>query len=131
MAYVMQPFTSLPLYKVKDTKGPIQRKALCMGPYTRVDCDLTLCRLKHMYYGRPYAKVDLDPMPESTLFPRQGLRIWPQYRYCVSYVGAILPQPSEKVEAYLHIFYVFPKGYCTICPIFPNIPAENVLISFW
>jgi hypothetical protein len=62
------------------------------------------------------------PVPESTLFPRQGLRIWPQYRYCVSHVGAILPQPSEKVEAYLHIFYVFPKGFYNLS-IFCQYPG--------
>jgi hypothetical protein len=46
MAYVTQPFTSLPLYKVKDAKGPIQRKALCMGPYAGVDYNLTSCPLQ-------------------------------------------------------------------------------------
>jgi hypothetical protein len=25
----------------------------------------------------PYARVDLNPMPESALFPSQGLWIWP------------------------------------------------------
>jgi hypothetical protein len=34
-------------------------------------------RLQHIYYGQPYARVDLNPMPESTLSPSQGLRIWP------------------------------------------------------
>ncbi len=36
--------------------GRIQRKTWCMGPY---------------------ARVDLNPMPESTLSPIQGLLIWP------------------------------------------------------
>ncbi len=26
---------------------------------------------------KAYAKVDLNPMPESTLSPSQGFRIWP------------------------------------------------------
>jgi hypothetical protein len=34
-------------------------------------------RLKQIYHGQPYARVDLNPMPESTLSPGQGLRIWP------------------------------------------------------
>jgi hypothetical protein len=29
-----------------------------MGPYARVDYNLTLCRLLHIYYGQPYARVD-------------------------------------------------------------------------
>jgi hypothetical protein len=31
----------------------------------------------HIYQGQPYARVDLNPMPESTLSPSQGLWIWP------------------------------------------------------
>jgi hypothetical protein len=53
---------------------------LCMGsvpvlaitsPYvdSRVDS-------QHIYHGQPHARVDLNPMPESTLSPSQGLRIW-------------------------------------------------------
>ncbi len=34
-------------------------------------------RLQHMYHGQPYARVDLNPMHESTLSFIQGLRIWP------------------------------------------------------
>ncbi len=30
------------------------------------------------YHRQPYARVDLNPMPEPTLSPSQGLRIWPQ-----------------------------------------------------
>ncbi len=30
---------------------------------------------KEKYHVQPYAIVDLNPMPESTLFPRQGLWI--------------------------------------------------------
>ncbi len=32
----------------------------------------------HLPRGQPYAKVDLNPMPEATLSPSQGLSIWPQ-----------------------------------------------------
>jgi hypothetical protein len=66
------------------TRGRIQRKAWCMGPYAGVDysCNLTLCplqsRLQRIYHGQPYARVDLNPMPESSLSPSLVLRIWPQ-----------------------------------------------------
>jgi hypothetical protein len=29
-------------------------------------------RLQHIYHGQPYARVDLNPMPETTLFPPSG-----------------------------------------------------------
>jgi hypothetical protein len=32
-----------------------------------------------MGIGQPYARVDLNPMSESTLCSRQGLRILPMY----------------------------------------------------
>ncbi len=46
-----------------------------MGPYAEADFNLTLCplqqsRLQHIYYRRPYARVNLNPMPESTLSVR-------------------------------------------------------------
>jgi hypothetical protein len=54
-----------------------------MGPYAGVDYNLTLCppqsRLQHIYHGQPYAKLDVNPMPESFLSPSQGLWIWPLY----------------------------------------------------
>ncbi len=34
-------------------------------------------RLQHIYHWQHYARVDLNPMPESTLSPSQGLWIWP------------------------------------------------------
>ncbi len=44
-----------------------------MGPYAGVDYNLTLCppqsRLQHIYDGEPYAKLDVNPVPESTLSP--------------------------------------------------------------
>jgi hypothetical protein len=49
----------------RQIKGRIQRKTWCTGPYAGVDYNLTLCRLqsrlKHMYHGQPYAKVDFIP----------------------------------------------------------------------
>ncbi len=53
-----------------------------MGPYTGVDYNLALCpvqsRLQHIChgFGQPYARVDNNPMPESTLYPSQGPWIW-------------------------------------------------------
>jgi hypothetical protein len=42
---------------------------------------MTFCRdyvhSRHIYHGQPYTRVDLNPMPESTLFPCQGLWIMP------------------------------------------------------
>jgi hypothetical protein len=50
----------------------------CMGPFARVDYNLTLCplqgRIQHVYHEKP--RVNLNPMPESTLSPTQGLWIW-------------------------------------------------------
>jgi hypothetical protein len=52
-----------------------------MGPYAVVDYNLTLSRLQgrlqYIYHGHPYARVDLNSVPESTLSSSQGLRIWP------------------------------------------------------
>ncbi len=63
----------------EETWGRIQRK---IGPHAGVDSNLPLfrlqSRLQHIYHGQPYARVDLNPLPESTLSPSQGLRIWPQ-----------------------------------------------------
>jgi hypothetical protein len=68
-------------------RGRIQRKPWCMGPYAGVDYNLTLCprksRLQNIYHGQPFARVDLNPMPESTLSPSQRLWIWPQITFSV------------------------------------------------
>jgi hypothetical protein len=57
-----------------------------MGPYAGIDNNITLCplqsRLQHIYKGQPYARVDLNPIPESTLSPSPGLWIWPQINTC-------------------------------------------------
>ncbi len=54
-------------------RGQIQRKTWCMGPYAGVDYNLTIrplqSRLQHIYHGQPYDRVNLNPMPESTLSP--------------------------------------------------------------
>jgi hypothetical protein len=52
-----------------------------MGPYAGVDYNLTLyplqSQLQHIYHWQPYARVDRNPMPETTLSPSQGLWIRP------------------------------------------------------
>ncbi len=61
--------------------------------------ELTLCRLQsrlqHMYHGQPYARVDLNPMPESTLFPGQGLHNNLASGSCLSSVDPP-PTPPHK-----------------------------------
>ncbi len=66
-----------------------------MGPFAGVDYNLTLCRLQSRvdsntctwYHGATHARVNLNPMPESTLSPSQGLRIWPLTWHRVSWCG--------------------------------------------
>jgi hypothetical protein len=60
--------------------GRIHRKTWCIAPYAVVDYNLTLCR-QHMYNGQPSARVDLNPMPKSTLAPSQGFWIWHLYSH--------------------------------------------------
>jgi hypothetical protein len=54
-----------------------------MGPYAGVDYNLASCPLQsrhqHIYHGQPYARVDLNPMPESTLTLCQSL-LYPPVR---------------------------------------------------
>jgi len=50
-----------------------------IGPYARINNNLTWCpvqsRLRHTYHGQSYARVDLNPMPESgTLDLTSGFR---------------------------------------------------------
>jgi hypothetical protein len=56
--------------------GRIQRKTWCMGPYAGGGYNLTLCplqsRIQHIYHGQPYARVDPNPMLESTLALQSG-----------------------------------------------------------
>jgi hypothetical protein len=55
----------------------------------------TVCRLQDIYHGPPYAKVDLNPMSESTLFPSQGLRVWPALELRDLSAGQILKGSYE------------------------------------
>ncbi len=60
-----------------QSRGCIQRETLGMGPYSRADYNLTLCRLQirllHIYHGQPYASADLT-LCQSRLYPR--VRDW-------------------------------------------------------
>jgi hypothetical protein len=82
-----------------------------MGPYAGVDFNLTLCplegRLQHIYCGQPYASVDLNPMPESTLtlMPESTLtlcqsRLYPPVRD----FGFGLYLAVRRTERYIKIF---------------------------
>jgi hypothetical protein len=66
------------------------------GPYAEVDYDLTLClfqsRLQHIYHGlgQPYDRVDLNPTPESTLSPCQGLGFGLRFRrICIDHFRGV------------------------------------------
>jgi hypothetical protein len=78
------------------------------GLYAGVDYNLTLCplqsRLQHIYHGQPYAIVDLNPMPESTLSPRHGLLIWPWEE------DGIIERSTSPWSAY--IFQVLQNRLC-------------------
>jgi hypothetical protein len=53
-----------------------------MEPYAGDDYNLTLCPVSTSEstptHGQPYARVDLNPMPESIVSASQGLWIWPR-----------------------------------------------------
>ncbi len=71
-----------------------------MGPDAIVDNNFTLSRLQsrlqHIYHGQPYARVDLNPMQESTLSSSQGLRIWPLIQEGIN-------DPQKKNSEEFHI----------------------------
>ncbi len=70
-----------------------------MGPYAGVDFNLTLCKiqsgLQHIYHGELYARVDLNPMPESTFSPGQGPCIWPLSTARLSIYNVSLRRPQN------------------------------------
>ncbi len=53
---------------------PNPKKNMVMGPYAGAPLCPRQSRLQHIYHGigQPYARVDLNPMPESTLSPQSG-----------------------------------------------------------
>jgi hypothetical protein len=61
-----------------SVQRPNLKKNMVYGTlYAEVDYNITLCPLKSRLHGQPYARVDLNPVPESTLSPSQELWIWP------------------------------------------------------
>ncbi len=87
-----------------EATGRIQRKAWCLGPYVGVDYNLTLwplqSRLQHIYQGQPYARVDLNPMPESTLSTSHELWIRP----LLMGAGGVTPTPKSPPFVSLKYF---------------------------
>jgi hypothetical protein len=83
-----------------------------------VDYNLTLCRQQYIYHGQPYARVDLNPMPESTLSPSQEIRIWPHVT-STSLRGGLDFRLVEPLKARLNTLFsrctytVFAKGKYT------------------
>ncbi len=78
----MDPLTSpLKIADLPDLLRPNPKKNMGYGTHAGVDYNLTLCplqsRLQRIYHGQPYARVDLNPVLESTLSPSQGLWILP------------------------------------------------------
>jgi hypothetical protein len=63
----------------ENIRRRIQNTTWYMGPYAVVGNNLTWSRLQRICHGQPYARDDLNSMPESTLSTSQGLRIWPQW----------------------------------------------------
>jgi hypothetical protein len=72
-------FENSPSQRVARSEAESKEKTWSMGPCGGVDYNLTLCplqsRLQHTYHEQPYARVNLNSMPESTLFSSQGLLI--------------------------------------------------------
>jgi hypothetical protein len=100
------PSLSLSLPTLRDH---IQRKTWYMGPYAGVNYNLTVSplqrRLQHIYYGQPFARVDLSPIYQSRLYPpSQGLWIWPLFSKSMSaYVlllggGGVVPNLRQKIR---------------------------------
>jgi hypothetical protein len=60
----------VPLYHLFP-EAESKEKQWFMEPYVGVNHNLTVCRLqsrlKHIYHGQPHARVDLNPILESTL----------------------------------------------------------------
>jgi hypothetical protein len=76
-----------------------------------------------MGIGQPYAKVDLIPLPESTLSPSQGLKIWPQSVTCFfrekigGRVMAFFTQPGWPYDG---VFIYYEKQLMLYCTIFTH-----------
>ncbi len=69
--------------QTQQTQRPNPKKNIVNWTLCRNCLNLSVCslqsRLQHIYHGQSYARVDLNPIPESTVSTNQGLWIWPQY----------------------------------------------------
>jgi hypothetical protein len=97
---------------------------------TCVGYNLTLCplksRLQHIYHGHIYARVDLNPMPESTLTLYQS-RLYPQVRdfgfgLCLSECcfdlglpAVLIPQLGEETDPNLRLDFSEASWIGTFC----------------
>ncbi len=71
------------------------------GPYAVVYYSLTLCplqgQLQHIYHGQPYARVNLNPVLESTLSPSQGVWICPLDLVRLLLADVIRPELIKRI----------------------------------
>jgi hypothetical protein len=93
-------------------RGRIQRKTWCMGPYAGVDYTSpyvdTRVDSNTFTMGQPYPRVDHNPMPEPTLSPSQGLRIWPQY--CMNQNNQMQSKAWIKCRRYQYVEVISARG---------------------
>jgi hypothetical protein len=97
-----------------------------MGPYAGVDYNLTV-HSRVVYNTFTYARVDLNPMPESTLSPSQGLWNWPLY-YTTYSVKVFNPTPIKNQRGqnfkrqHFDIGYIFKHGshWCVLLDMYKN-----------
>ncbi len=109
------------IYKIVKTvpRGRIQRKTWCMGPYAVVEYNLIRLqsRLQRIPRATLYARIYLNPMPESTLSSSQGFRIWPQ-QYRKAFV-------SECMFPFQLLFHSFQLMHC---PLYYSV--QYTVLSF-
>jgi hypothetical protein len=93
-----------------------------MGPCAGVDYNLTFCplqsRLQQFYHGLPYARADLNLMPESTLSPQSETMhgFWP----------LSCERSADKELEYLILFFELTE--CLLC-VSPTSPSMSRLVS--
>jgi hypothetical protein len=107
-----------------------------------------------MGIGQPYARVDFDPMPKLTLFPSQGLWIWPRdykggrggvtytldhlnktspFTYCTNYAPFSAVQSNPRTAVYIVVVVIGILIIATIVTLtgitdrlaFPPLPIEE------
>ncbi len=84
-----------PLYIFFTTEAESGENHGVWDPMPELTITSLQSRLQYMYHLQPYARVDLNPMPESTLSPNQGLRIWSQEATCLLFKVRQLQHPTS------------------------------------